>query len=262
MRGDVGAVRRRGIIAGNWKMHKTAGEAAAYVRAFLPALAHMPDVYDVVLCPPFTAIDAAARGLREAAGDGRVTLGAQDMHWENAGAYTGEIAPGMLVELGVRYVIVGHSERRQFFGESDETVRRKTAAALAHGITPIVAVGETLEEREAGRAHDRVVAQTRAALEGLATAQISKTVFAYEPIWAIGTGRNCDPVQANEAMHAIRTAVAGLEDAPILYGGSAKPENIAEYTTQPQIDGGLIGGASLDPQNFASLVRAACAGAA
>jgi triosephosphate isomerase len=240
---------RRLICAGNWKMHKTGREAAAFVDAFLPLARAVPERIEIVLCPPFTALSAVAPMLRS----GRVRLGAQDVHWEESGAFTGAISAPMLREYGVQYVIVGHSERREYFGDTDLTVRLKTAAALAGGLTPIVAVGETLELRDAGKALQHITLQTRAALEGLSATDVARVVLAYEPIWAIGTGRNCDPSEANDAMAAMRACVPGLRDAPILYGGSVKAENIAAYTAQPDIDGGLVGGASLDPSSFATL---------
>jgi triosephosphate isomerase len=245
---------RRLICAGNWKMHKTAHEAGDFVAAFLPLVARIPDRVEVVLCPPFTAIAAVARALGDKS---RVQLGAQDMHWERSGAFTGAISGEMLRDLGVMYVIVGHSERREYFGETDETVRLKTAAALQNDLTPIVAVGETLATRDAGSTREHVIAQTRAALQGLDADAIARVVMAYEPVWAIGTGRNCDAAEANEVMGAMRASVKGLQDVPILYGGSVKAENIAEYTAQVNIDGGLVGGASLDPAVFAALCAAA-----
>lgn len=240
---------RRLVCAGNWKMHKTGREAAAFADAFLPLARAVPDRVEIVLCPPFTALSAVSPKLD----GGRVRLGAQDVHWEDNGAFTGAISAPMLREHGVQYVIVGHSERREYFGDTDLTVRLKTAAALAGGLTPIVAVGETLELRDAGKALEHVTQQTRAALEGLSETEIERVVLAYEPIWAIGTGRNCDPAEANDVMAAIRACVPGLRGVPILYGGSVKAENIASYTSQPEIDGGLVGGASLDPTSFAAL---------
>lgn len=249
---------RKRICAGNWKMFKTTGEARAYVERFLELVPEIPESVEVVLCPPFTALQSVRDALRAAKpGAGRIKLGAQNMHWAASGAYTGEISAPMLLDLGVEYVILGHSERRQHFGETDEYVRRKTEAALEHGLTPIVAVGESLEVRRPGRAREHVVAQTRAALAGLAPDAVRKVVLAYEPIWAIGTGENCDALDANEIMHAMRESVEGLEEVPILYGGSVKPENIALYVAQPDIDGGLVGGASLDPDSFATLAKGA-----
>ncbi|MHB8356952.1 MAG: triose-phosphate isomerase [Vulcanimicrobiaceae bacterium] len=244
---------RRTIVAGNWKMYKDTHEAALFVDAFLDRLGALPVGVEIVLCPPFSALFAVGQRVRRT----RVRLGAQNMHWEDCGAYTGEISPPMLVDLGVAYVILGHSERRTLFGETDDGVRRKTAAALAHGLTPIVAVGETAAERDAGLTTARVVAQTQAALEGLPAGAVAKIVMAYEPIWAIGTGRNCDPEAANEVMRAIRGAVEGLAEAPILYGGSVKPENVAAYAACGEIDGALVGGASLDPNAFAALIASA-----
>lgn len=234
-------------------MHKTSSETATFFERFHDIEASLPATVDVVICPPFTALQAAAQAL----GGSRVALGAQNMHWEPQGAYTGEISAPMLLDLGVRYVILGHSERRQYFGETDADVERKTRAALDARLTPIVAVGETLEIREAGNAIDYVVAQVRAALGGLDDAALSRVVLAYEPVWAIGTGRNCDPAAANEVMGAIRACAPALADVPILYGGSVKPENIGTYTAQSEIDGGLVGGASLDPSAFARLVKEA-----
>lgn len=235
-------------------MFKTSSEAVAYVDRFLDLIEEVPDHVELVLCPPFTALAAAGERLR---GQTRVQLGAQDMHWENQGAFTGAIAPRMLLELGVGAVVIGHSERRQYFGETDETVRLKTRAALEHGLQPIVAVGESLETRESGRAREYVIRQVRAAIEGLSREARERLVIAYEPIWAIGTGKNCDPAQAGAIMGAIRECLDGVTEIPVLYGGSVKAENIAEYTAQPEIDGGLVGGASLDPQTFAALAAAA-----
>jgi triosephosphate isomerase len=239
-------------------MHKTNAEAAAYVERFAERASAIPDTVDLVLCPPFTALHTVAASLSAAQGpQGRIKLGAQNMHWEQKGAFTGEISAPMLLEIGVQYVIIGHSERRQFFRETDETVRLKTFAALAAGLTPIVAVGESLALRRDGKTLEHVLFQVRAALEGLRTDELRKVVIAYEPIWAIGTGENCDAADANKVMHAIRGCMSGLEEVPILYGGSVKPENIASYTALPDIDGGLVGGASLDPDAFAALAAGA-----
>jgi triosephosphate isomerase len=239
------------ICAGNWKMHKTAGEAAAYVEEFLPLAAAIPDRVTIVLCPPFTALAAVSPRLSS----DRVRLGAQDVHWERSGAFTGAVSAPMLRDLGVKYVIVGHSERREYFGDTDDTVKLKTAAALENDLTPIVAVGETLAIRDAGNAVEHVIRQTREALDRLNDAQIARIVLAYEPIWAIGTGRNCDPAEANSVMSAIRACLPALSGVPILYGGSVKAENIAAYKAQSEIDGGLVGGASLDPAAFAALCQ-------
>lgn len=241
---------RARVCAGNWKMFKTASEARAFFEAFLQSVPAIPADADLIVCPPFTALQAAHELL---AAQTRVKLGAQNMHWEPQGAFTGEISAPMLTDLGVSHVILGHSERRQYFGETDENVRRKTAAALAAGITPIVAVGETLDVRERGDHIAHTLAQTKAAFAGLNAQDAGRCIVAYEPVWAIGTGKNCDPADANEMMRAIRGSVDGLQNVPILYGGSVKPDNIALYAAQSDIDGGLVGGASLDPAGFASL---------
>ena len=251
----------RRLCIANWKMNKTNADAAAFVERFMYLEPAIPPDIEVVICPPFTALQTVAASLNAAQGrGGRVKLGAQNMHWELGGAYTGEISAPMLVEIGVQYVIIGHSERRGYFGETDETVRLKTATALHHGLTPVVAVGESLEIRKAGSAQSHVRAQTIAALTDLSVEDVRKTVLAYEPIWAIGTGENCDPAQAGEVMREMRGCVDGLQDVPILYGGSVKADNIAQYTAVPGIDGGLVGGASLEPETFAALCSAAAGG--
>ena len=242
----------RPVIAGNWKMHKTAAEARAFIDAFVPLVADAPSEIEIVLAPPFTALAAAHDALHA---HPRVKLGAQNVHWEPQGAYTGEISIAMLQEHGVSHVIVGHSERRAYCNELDSTVNLKARALLAHGLTPIVAVGETLDERNAGETDARVIAQTRHALDGLDDAQIARVVLAYEPIWAIGTGHNCDPAEAGRVMGAMRGCIAALADVPILYGGSMKAENVAAYMAQEHINGGLVGGASLDAASFATLMR-------
>ena len=177
------------------------------------------------------------------------------MHWELQGPFTGEVSAPMLREFGVTHVILGHSERRAYFNETDATVNRKVHTALQQGLIPIVAVGETAEERHAGKTDERVVAQTRAAFEGIARESLARVVIAYEPIWAIGTGENCEPDEANRVMSLIRSSLQGLNEIPILYGGSMNSENVAEYAVQPNIDGGLVGGASLDPDGFARLIK-------
>jgi triosephosphate isomerase len=181
------------------------------------------------------------------------------MHWELKGAYTGEISAPMLLEFGVSHVILGHSERRASRAENDRTVNLTVRTALAHGLTPIVAVGETLEERDAGRTNERVVAQTRAAFAGVPSGDLRRAIVAYEPIWAIGTGRNCPPDEADRVMAAIRASLDGLGTVPILYGGSVTPANVAEYAARANINGGLVGGASLDPAGFAALIANAAA---
>lgn len=242
---------RRPLVAGNWKMFKTTNEARTLVRELrsLP----MPSAVDVVIAPPFTALAAAADEL----GGSHIALGAQNMNDRDEGAFTGEISAAMLVDLGVRYVILGHSERRQYNNETDIGVNRKVHAALRGGLVPIVAVGETLEEHDLGMAVDRVVAQTRLAFEDVTETDVARCAVAYEPIWAIGSGKSDTPAGANGVIAAIRGCVKGLEAARILYGGSMKPENAAALLEQPDIDGGLIGGASLSAISFAAIVEAA-----
>ncbi len=246
------------LIAGNWKMYKTSSEAIVLAEAVVEALS-MPDETQVVVCPPFTALAAVGQVV---AGS-RIGLGAQDLHWAKEGAYTGEVSAEMLWDIGCRYVIVGHSERRQYFGETDESVSRKSLAALASGLTPIICVGETLFEREAGHAHAVVEAQLKGALSGLKLEQVQGLVLAYEPVWAIGTGKTATPSQAEE-MHAhIRRTIALLFGAEIahgvriLYGGSVKPDNAKELLGRSEIDGALVGGASLQIDSFAAIARAA-----
>jgi len=246
---------RRIVLAGNWKMNKTAAETAAYLDDFIPLAQGLPVPVDIVIAPPFTSLPAAGIKLRGS----RVRLGAQTMHWELKGAFTGEISAPMLRELGVSYVILGHSERRAYFDETDRTVNLKVHTALTQGLIPIVAVGETLDERNAGSTDARVVAQTRGAFEGFAAEDVSRCIVAYEPIWAIGTGRNCDAEESDRVMGVIRASVKGLEAVPILYGGSMNAENVADYMARPEIDGGLVGGASLDPRGFATLIANAVA---
>jgi triosephosphate isomerase len=234
-------------------MHKTAAQTGAFFDAFLPLISDAAENVDLVVAPPFTSISRASECLRGT----RVALGAQTMHWELQGAFTGEISAPMLLEFGVRYVILGHSERRAACGESDRTVNLKVHTALAQGLTPIVAVGETLQEHDAGETARRVISQTRDAFAGISPEDLAKVVVAYEPIWAIGTGKNCDPHEADRVMGTIRSCVAELAGVPILYGGSMNASNVASYLAQPQINGGLIGGASLDPEGFASLIAQA-----
>jgi triosephosphate isomerase len=249
-------VSRTPLLAGNWKMHGTRREAVALARALAEAVGAVRE-REVVVAPPFTALEAVAQVL---AGS-RIGLGAQNVHWEAKGAFTGEVSAPMLREAGCTHVIVGHSERRQYFGETDATVGKRLRAALAGGLTPIVCVGETLAEREAGETAAVIARQVAAALAGLAPTDVARCVVAYEPVWAIGTGRTATPAQAEEVHAAIRRQVAGLVSEPvaaglrILYGGSVKPDNIDALMAEGDIDGALVGGASLDPAAFARIVH-------
>ena len=249
---------RKPIIAGNWKMYKTAAEAVALVYALKREIGGVKDV-EIVVCPPFTALAAASAVLR----DGNIKLGAQNVHWEKEGAFTGEIGAPMLKEHSVRYAIVGHSERRQFFGETDSDVNKRAKAALVYEIRPIVCVGETLAQREAKQTKKIVREQVTGSLAGLSKDDMLETVIAYEPVWAIGTGRNATPDQAQEVHAFIRELLATMFDPPtaekvrIQYGGSVKPANAKELLGQPDIDGALVGGASLKAADFAAIVKAA-----
>jgi len=249
---------RKPIVAGNWKMNKTVAEATVLVDAMKPDLADCKDV-DVVLCPPFTALKAVS----DAVSGTHIDLGAQNMHWEKDGAYTGEVSASMLRELYCHYVILGHSERRAYFHETDAIVNRKVKAALAANLKPIVCVGEVLEERESGKTSEVVEAQVRGSLAGLGAEDLSDAIIAYEPVWAIGTGKTASPEQAQEVHALIRKVVAdmvGQEVADairIQYGGSMKPGNAKELLSQPDIDGGLIGGAALDATSFVAIIKAA-----
>lgn len=238
---------RKIVIAGNWKMHKTQGEALAFLQDFMAQLADTPDDREVILCVPFTALDALSKSLHGS----RVKLGAQNIHWADEGAFTGEISGEMLGEVGVRYVIVGHSERRQHFGETDETVNKRLLAAQQHGLTPILCVGETKEQRDAGAAEDIISKQLTQGLIGVDQANL---VIAYEPIWAIGTGDTCDSGDANLTIGGIRKQLTN-QNVPIQYGGSVKPGNIDEIMAQPEIDGALVGGASLKPEGFGRIAN-------
>ncbi|MGI6149036.1 MAG: triose-phosphate isomerase [Firmicutes bacterium] len=245
---------RTPIIAGNWKMHKTVSQAVELCRKLEAALQDSP--VEVVVCPPFTALSAAF-----ALGMSKVKLGAQNMYAADKGAYTGEISPVMLKDVGCQYVILGHSERRQYFKEDDEFVAEKAAKAFEYGIKPIICVGESLEQRRAGQTTEIVVTQTKGALAKITPDQISDVVIAYEPIWAIGTGENATGADANEVIGTIRATIAELfgqdkaDQVRIQYGGSVKPENIAEFMHQPEIDGALVGGASLSADDFIKIVQ-------
>ncbi len=244
---------RKPIIAGNWKMNKTPSEAAALVRDLIPLVKNAQ--CDVVVCTP--AVDFAAVS-KEIAGS-NVKLGAENMHWKESGAYTGELSAAMLKESGVEYVILGHSERRQYFGETDATVNLRTLAAVRAGLTPIICVGEKKEEREAGYTNALVTYQTQIALTGLTAEQVRGVVIAYEPVWAIGTGLTATDEQANETIGVIRNAIRSVygdaaDDVRIQYGGSMNPKNCKGLMAQEEIDGGLIGGASLKAEDFSKVV--------
>ena len=243
------------LIAGNWKMHKSIEEALTFVRSIQEETGPMHD-REVVVAPPFTALHAVRQALCETG----YRLSAQNCHWQEKGAFTGEVSPVMLKSLGCDYVIIGHSERRQIFGETDEMIMKKTASVFAHDMTPIVCVGEVLEQREAGRTFDVVGSQLAQALDGLDSGRAVRIVIAYEPVWAIGTGRTATPQQAQEVSAFIRERLAGLYDKTIansvriLYGGSVKPDNVDALIAQQDIDGMLVGGACLEVDSFARIV--------
>jgi triosephosphate isomerase len=246
---------RRPIVAANWKMHKTISEAEEFAKAFLPKVSDAVDV-DVVVAPPFTALVSLGRAL----GDSRVALAAQNVNPEPQGAFTGEISPDMLVDAGCAYAIVGHSERRALYGESNEFVAKKANALLGRDIRPIVCVGETLEQREAKQTFTVIGSQLEGSLAEVPAGRASDIVVAYEPVWAIGTGRTATPEMAQEVHAFIRRALrdpfgAGAESIRIQYGGSVKPDNVDTLMAQPDIDGALVGGASLDPDAFARIVN-------
>lgn len=247
---------RRPVIAGNWKMYKTQAEARAFFSAFLPRVLGCTHC-DVVVAPPFTALAASVEAVRGTP----VTIAGQNMHWTPEGACTGDVSPPMLVEVGCTAVIIAHSERRQFCGETDETANKKVKAALAAGLTPILCLGETLAEREAGRTEQVLERQFTGGVAALTGAEFSRIILAYEPVWAIGTGRTATPEIA-AAAHKFLRRLAEANFAPeraaglrILYGGSVKPDNIKGLMAQADIDGALVGGASLNPESFASIVK-------
>lgn len=249
--------KRRAVIAGNWKMNKTPAEAAALIDEMVPLVAGAD--CDVVVCVPYVDIPIAV----EMSSGTNILLGAQNVHYEARGAFTGEISAGMLMELGVEYAIVGHSERRQYFGETNDTVNRRARAAVNAGLTAIICVGESLAQREQGVTTELVRLQTRIALGGFSAAEMKKVIIAYEPIWAIGTGRTATAAQAQEVCAVIRNLVLEMygpvvaEGLTIQYGGSMNAANAAELLAQPDVDGGLIGGASLKPADFGAIVKAA-----
>ena len=246
---------RTPFIAANWKMFKTVHETIVYIKEFRSIVKDVDDV-EIVVAPPFTALHNAA----EAARNSPIGIAAQDVHWEREGAFTGEISAGMIKEAGGDYAIIGHSERRRLFGETDETVNRKLLAALGAQLTPIVCVGETLEEREAGQTLEILDRQLKAGLDGLTGDQVASLVLAYEPVWAIGTGRNATPEQAGDAHAHIRSRLRqgfgghAADGCHVIYGGSVKPDNIHELMLLPDVDGALVGGASLDIRAFSEIV--------
>ena len=261
---DIGEMRamnrryRKTIIAGNWKMNKTLTETKAFAEELKPILGR-PKWCEVVLCVPAVNLQAAIRLFK----DSRVAIGAETCHYESTGAYTGEVSAEMLKDIGVKYVIIGHSERRQYYNETDFTVNKKVKAALEAGLRPIVCVGESLEQRELGVTIDLITYQVKCALAGVPAEKMRHVVFAYEPIWAIGTGKTATTAEAQEVCEAIRTVIRKLYGArvaravTIQYGGSMNPKNAYELLSQPDVDGGLIGGASLKPEQFLDIVNAA-----
>ena len=246
---------RTPFIAGNWKMFKTVGEAVKYAKEFRSLVKDVQDV-EIVLAPPFTALRAVAEAVRNS----NVGVAAQDLHWEREGAFTGAVGAPMIREAGADYAIIGHSERRTLFGETDTTVNRKVAAAFASGLTPIVCIGETLDQRDRNETMDVLDRQIKGGLDGVAAEQLGQLVIAYEPVWAIGTGRNATPAQAAEAHGHIRQRLRqwfgadAAELCHVIYGGSVKPENARELVSQPDVDGALVGGASLDVRGFSDIV--------
>ena len=249
---------RTPVIAGNWKMFKTVHDAVVYTKEFRTMVKDATAI-DIVVAPAFLAVHAVA----EAARNSPVAVAAQDVFWEKDGAFTGEVSAAMVREAGAEYVIIGHSERRQYFGEIDQAVNRKTVAALAADLVPIVCIGETLEQRERNETMDVLDRQIKAGLDGLTGAQVSGLVLAYEPVWAIGTGRTATSQQAQDVHEHIRGRLRAwfggdaADACRVIYGGSVKPDNIAELVAQPDVDGALVGGASLDPRSFADIVARA-----
>ncbi len=238
---------RKIVIAGNWKMYKTRAESLEFLQGFMSCLTETPEEREVVLCVPFTSLAVLSKNLHGS----RIRLGAQNVHWQESGAFTGEISGPMLSELGVRYVIVGHSERRQYFGETDETVNLRLKAAQKYDLIPILCVGETKQQRDAGETEAHIFSQLEKDLVGVDQQAL---VIAYEPIWAIGTGDTCEAKEANRVIGLIRSKLTN-PDVPIQYGGSVKPENIDEVMAMPEIDGVLVGGASLEARSFSRIVN-------
>jgi len=247
---------RKPIIAGNWKMNNTIGESVKLVEDLKPMVKKITNV-DIIVAPPFTSLSAVA----EALDDSNIVLSAQNMYWKENGAFTGEVSPIMLKDAGCEYVIIGHSERRQYFGETNETVNNKVKAAHRYGLIPIVCVGETLEQKEAGDTEAVVQDHINNGLAGLSEEETSETIIAYEPVWAIGTGKTATPDQAQEVHAFIRRTLEDMyhseiaESVRIQYGGSVKPENISDLISQADVDGALVGGASLQAKSFARIVR-------
>jgi len=247
---------RKPILAGNWKMNKTTAEARDLAAKLAPLVSGVKD-REIVLAPTFTSLQTVSEAIKGT----NISLAAQNMHWEDKGAFTGEISVEMLLDLGCKYVIIGHSERRLYFGETDETVNKKAKQALKKGLLPIVCVGETLAEREAGRLNEVISRQVTGGLKDISAEDMKKAVIAYEPVWAIGTGKTATPEQANEVHSLIRQKVKTLYTAQIAeglriqYGGSVTPENVSSLMAKPDIDGALVGGASLKPESFAALVN-------
>ena len=247
---------RKLIIAGNWKMNKTVAESLDLVRGLKIELANIKEV-DIVICPPFTALSEVSKAIL----DSNIRLGAQTMSEHNVGAYTGEIAAVMLKEFSVRYVILGHSERRQYQKESNELIAKKAAAVHAASLKPIICIGETLAERDGGKTNQVLETQARGSLTGLSKEQVTESIIAYEPVWAIGTGKTATTAQAQEAHEFIRRQLAGMFDenvarrVRIQYGGSVKPSNARELMSQPDVDGALVGGASLEARSFADIIK-------
>lgn len=248
--------KRKPILAGNWKMNKTSAEARELASKLIPLVSGAKD-REIVLSPTFTSLAAVADAIKGT----NVSLAAQNMHWEDKGAFTGEISAEMLLDLGCKYVIIGHSERRQYFGETDELVNKKVKQALKKGLLPIMCCGETLTEREAGKLNEVINRQVTGGLRDVSADDMKKIVIAYEPVWAIGTGKTATPEQANEVHALIRRTVMSLytaeisEGLRIQYGGSVTPENVSALMAKPDIDGALVGGASLKPESFAALVN-------
>ncbi len=238
---------RKIIIAGNWKMYKNQAESLAFVQEFKSQIEEVNEEREIVLCTPFTSLTAMSKNLHGS----KIMLGAQNIHWESEGAYTGEISGAMLTEIGVDYVIIGHSERRQYFGETDKTVNLRLKAAQKYGLRPILCVGETKSQRDAGETENIIINQLKEDLVGV---NQNNLVIAYEPIWAIGTGDTCESKEANRVIGIIRQQLDN-KDVTIQYGGSVKPSNVDEIMAQPEIDGALVGGASLSPSSFARIAN-------